>query len=314
MAEVGRRQDDLTWEEVGQLAWRYLRIPAALILVEAIYWFLTMPSDTLAPIQTTEAWLWHHLTNLIFGDVSTLSTHNGWTTRVDLYHASFPQGVIALYVSDECAGIHEMLFLSTLVLLTDRVEWKLKVRSIAVMCAIIYVLNITRLLVLYPLAVNGCVDASGSALCATPMWEFHTFVYKWGFLMVLVSMWLLWFFWVGGPNRISDSSKQERGPFQISIRNEMGNGHWVAAILGILFITLAIQTALSDADFLAARAANSDCTAFEEVSQSCAQAERTWNDELGYVWSLATIGILSAGGAFIDFSRNPSKPNGSEEE
>ena len=36
-----------------------------LIMVEAFYWFLTMPSDTLAPIQVTEAWIWNEVTNLI---------------------------------------------------------------------------------------------------------------------------------------------------------------------------------------------------------------------------------------------------------
>ena len=40
-------------KEVGELGLRYGRIPLALILVEAFYWFLTIPSDTLAPIQVT---------------------------------------------------------------------------------------------------------------------------------------------------------------------------------------------------------------------------------------------------------------------
>ena len=95
--------DDLSWREVGDLAWRYLRIPAALLIVEALYWFITIPSDTLAPIQVTEAWIWHNFTDLIFGEgTTTYSTHNGWATRVDLNHYNFPGGSIGLYVSDEC--------------------------------------------------------------------------------------------------------------------------------------------------------------------------------------------------------------------
>ena len=59
MAATGsaRPEGDMSWQEVGELGLRYGRIPLALILVEAFYWFLTIPSDTLAPIQVTEAWM-----------------------------------------------------------------------------------------------------------------------------------------------------------------------------------------------------------------------------------------------------------------
>ena len=45
---------------------------------------------------------------------------------------------VALYVSDECAGVHEMLFISTLVIMTE-VSQRLKLRSIVVMCGIVYI-------------------------------------------------------------------------------------------------------------------------------------------------------------------------------
>ena len=62
----------------------------ALLFVEAFYWFLTLPSDTLAPIQVTEAWIWNELTNMIYGEGSAvISHHNGWLTRIDLQHAAF---------------------------------------------------------------------------------------------------------------------------------------------------------------------------------------------------------------------------------
>ena len=56
-AKSSSSKDDLEWSEVGQLGLRYARIPLALLFVEAFYWFLTQPSDTLAPLQVTEAWL-----------------------------------------------------------------------------------------------------------------------------------------------------------------------------------------------------------------------------------------------------------------
>ena len=114
----------MSWGEVAQLGLRYGKIPLALLAVEALYWFITQPSDTLALIQVTEAYIWNEVTQLMFGEgASTLSTHNGWMTRIDFHHEAFPGAFdsVGLYVSDECAGVHEMIFLSTLVLMTDGV-------------------------------------------------------------------------------------------------------------------------------------------------------------------------------------------------
>ncbi len=299
-----KHPDDLSWREVGDMGWRYLRIPAALLMVEAIYWFITIPSDTLAPIQVTEAWIWQGLTALIYGDGSVVyTTHNGWWTRVDLYHSNFSGGSIALYVSDECAGVHEMIFISTLVLLTDRVPWKLKKRTIAVMCGIVYVLNIARLVVLYPLAVSSCANDPRGFRCASGMWEFHTFVYQWGFLIVLVIMWLVWFLWVGGPQRVTAASREVKSPLRVNLRREMNGMHWAFAIAGIILVAIALETVFTDDAFQSAQMANNNCTALEEYSPNCANAEESWNSEVGYVWSLATLGIIGIGAAVLDVSR-----------
>ncbi|MBT3971699.1 MAG: exosortase/archaeosortase family protein [Euryarchaeota archaeon] len=303
-AKGASEPDDLSWREVGQLGWTYLKIPAALLLIEALYWFITQPSDTLAPIQVTEAWIWSHLTNLIFGEgTATLSYHNDWLTRVDFNNAVFPHGVVALYVSDECAGIHEMLFISTLVLLTERVPWKLKMRTIAVMCGVVYVLNIVRLLVLYPLAYDGCAADPRGLHCVQDMWYFHKFVYEWGFLAVLLLMWVAWFYWVGGPKRVSAASTEAKGPLQIRWNDTWSNLQWATAILGIILVLIAFEIVLTDSDFATARVAMDQCDAFAEVSQSCANAEQAWNDELGYIWSMLVIGGIGIGYSVLDISR-----------
>ncbi len=72
-ATSSRNPDDMEWSEVAQLGLRYARIPLALLCVEAFYWFITMPSDTLGPIQVSEAWIWNELTNLIFFYRETLT-------------------------------------------------------------------------------------------------------------------------------------------------------------------------------------------------------------------------------------------------
>ncbi|DAC40832.1 MAG TPA: hypothetical protein D7H83_02160, partial [Candidatus Poseidoniales archaeon] len=101
--------EDLSWAEVAKLGQGYLRIPFALLLVEIFYWFITQPTNTLGLIQESEAWIWYHLTELIYGPgTATLSEYNGWTTLVTLKHPDFWADQIRLYVSDECAGVHEM--------------------------------------------------------------------------------------------------------------------------------------------------------------------------------------------------------------
>ena len=118
-----------------------------------VYWFITQPSNTL-PIQISEAYIWNLLTNLLYGEgTATLTTNNGWLTQVNLHNENFLVCLIPLdYMFLMNAGVHEMLFISTLILMTDGVSQKLKFKSIVVMCLIVYVLNIVRLLAFYPIA------------------------------------------------------------------------------------------------------------------------------------------------------------------
>ena len=52
------KSQDMSWSEVLELSKSYLKIPLALLFIEAIYWFITQPSNTLVPIQISEAWIW----------------------------------------------------------------------------------------------------------------------------------------------------------------------------------------------------------------------------------------------------------------
>ena len=95
----------------------------------------------------------------------------GWWIRVDLLHHNFPDGRVALYVGDECAGIHEMLFITTLVLLTEGVPQRVKIKSIAVLSSLVFVLNIVRLLLLYPFARSGCDADQRGIYCTGEMYD-----------------------------------------------------------------------------------------------------------------------------------------------
>lgn len=294
-------KEDLEWSEVGQLGLRYARIPLALLCVEAFYWFLTQPSDTLAPLQVTEAWLWNAMTNFLYSDgeyvASTLSTHNGWMTRIDLIHPNFPGSydTVGLYVSDECAGVHEMIFLSTLVAMTEGVPQRLKIRSIIVMCSIIYVLNIMRLVMFYPIAVSDCHLNPNQPACLSGMWDFHTAVYEWGFLLVLVTMWVLWFWKVGGPARTLDASVAGEDKWRLKFRSQWQSKHFYLLAGAVLLLAFAVQNVTSNEEAMAAKETLDFCYFSELISSECGQAQNRWDDAIGYAWSLSALSLLTLG-------------------
>lgn len=294
-------KDDLEWSEVGQLGLRYARIPLALLLVEAFYWFLTQPSDTLAPLQVTEAWLWNEITNLLYSDgeyiASTLSTHNGWMTRIDFYHPNFPGNydTVGLYVSDECAGVHEMIFLSTLVAMTEGVPQRIKIRSILVMCGIIYVLNLMRLVMFYPIARNDCIANPDQAECLAGMWNFHTAVYEWGFLLVLITMWVVWFWRFGGPARTLDASSAGSEKWRLKFRQSWSQTQFILIAGAVLLMVFAAHNVTSNEEAMSAKETLDFCYFSELVTSECGQAQNRWDDAIGYAWSLTALSIVILG-------------------
>jgi exosortase/archaeosortase family protein len=302
-------KDDLSWPEVFQLGKRYLRIPLALIFAEALYWFLTMPSDSLALLQVTEAWVWHGLTNLLYGDgVATLSTHNGWMTRIDFHHPSFPGPFdsVGLYVSDECAGVHEMVFLSTLIWMTDGVPQKLKLKSIVIGSVIIYILNILRLVVFYPIALDSCLEQPNQQMCLQPMWEFHAFVYEIGFLVVLVLLWLVWFSKVGGPARTNDAAFNETEAGQITVRKNWEPKHMALAAVFVVIILSSIVSIYTNDEATDAKYELDWCEFSELTTPECQDAQQTWDNAIETAWSLSVLGAIGVVSVTVKIER-PSK-------
>ena len=301
-----RPDGDLSWKEVGELGLRYGRIPLALVLVEAFYWFLTMPSDTLAVIQVTEAWIWNELTNLIYGEGSAvISHHNGWLTRIDLLHPNFPgpYDSVGLYVSDECAGVHEMIFLSTLVMMTDGVPQRDKLKAVGVMCAIVYVLNVLRLVVFYPIAVDACMETPNVQACLTPMWQWHEAVYTWGFLAVLVVMWLVWFLRFGGPARTLAATKDDPSPWRFQRRRVWETKHKAVLGAALLLFVLAMTNISTNQEAIDARDTLAFCEFASQLSSECGDAQQRWDDAIGYAWSLSALGLVLGMGSMVVIER-----------
>lgn len=302
----GRPEGDMSWKEVGALGLRYGRIPLALLVVEAFYWFLTLPSDTLAPIQVTEAWLWNEATNLLYGEGSAvLSHHNGWLTRIDLQHPSFPGPFdsVGLYVSDECAGVHEMIFLSTLVMMTDGVPQREKLKAVAVMSGLVYLLNLVRLVVFYPIAVRSCLDTPDVQACLSPMWSFHEAVYTWGFLVVLVGMWLAWFIKFGGPARTLAATQHDPSPWRFQRRSSWQQRHWLLVGTAVLLFALAMTNIYTNEEAINARDTLAFCEFSSQLSSACGDAQLRWDDAIGYAWSLSALGLAVLVGTIVVIER-----------
>ena len=303
--------DDLSWAEVADLGKTYLRIPAALLLVEAFYWFITQPTNTLGLIQESEAWIWYHLTELIYGPGSaTLSEYNGWTTLVTLKHPDFWADQIRLYVSDECAGVHEMIFISVLIMMTTGVPQRLRIKSALVACGVVYILNIVRLLVLYPLAISGCVENPNMLGCEQPMHDFHAFVYQWGFLIVLVIMWLIWFKWVNAGDLIRKENEAGKDKWKFIYRKNWSNLNKSILAIAILLIIGAFANVLLDESAMAAKETVDMCEFYSSVTGECGEARDAWSQEIQSSWSLATLGFLGIATTVIAIEN----PNGDEEE
>ncbi|MBT4066489.1 MAG: exosortase/archaeosortase family protein [Euryarchaeota archaeon] len=302
--------EDLSWGEFGTLARGYLRIPLALIIVEMFYWFITQPTNTLGVIQESEAWIWYQLTELIYGPgAATLSEYNGWTTLVTLQHPDFYFDHIRLYVSDECAGVHEMIFITVLIMMTTGVPQKLRIRSAIVACGIVYVLNIIRLLILYPLAVSGCNENPNLMYCEQPMHDFHSFVYQWGFLIILVLMWLAWFKWVNAGDLIRKEQAKSQSQWKFIYRKNWENFHKAALVISVLLVLGAFANVLLDADAMAARETVEMCDFYSSITGDCGEARDAWSQEIQSSWSLATLGMLG----FVCTIIAIDKPNDEEE-
>ena len=308
--DQAQAREDLEWSEVWEMGKKYLRIPLALVIVEAFYWFIIQGEDTLAWIQVSEAWLWHVLTNLIHGDVSTLTMHDGWMTQVNLINPDFPgrEDMISLYVSDECAGVHEMMFLTTLIVMTDGVSQKVKLKSIITMCGIVYVLNLTRLLLLYQYAAQGCADQPIAEGCAQSMWDFHNMVYEWGFLVVLVLMWLVWFKWTGADKAILENKSKGWG---LGWRKDWDKVSVAVLAIGSLMLAGAVMSIVTDEGAMQAWDENQACQAWSDLdSEACASQEKAWKEQIKDKWAFAGLGLFMVCTSIVKLD----KPNSVEEE
>ena len=186
-----------------------------------------------------------------------------------------------------------MLFISTLILMTDGVSQKLKFKSIVVMCSIVYVLNIVRLLAFYPIALDACAANPNNPSCLTNMWEYHEAIYSWGFLIVLVFMWLVWFWKVGGPSRTIDSTKNKEKS-RIIFRKKWETPQFLILLFVALMLASATYSITNNEKAMSAKETLDLCEFSSLATNECMSAQNTWDNAIQTSWSLAAIGLLFA--------------------
>jgi len=287
-------KDDLSWSEVGEMAYGYLRIPVALIGVQAVYWWATEPDASLEPFQVLLAWLWTGCSNLIWPGSAELVFHGpsqSWT-GVNLFGSGFINGEVPLYVDAECAGINEVLFLGTLMLLTPGVEKKIRNRSLIGMAFIVQFLNFLRLLALYPIGMQY-----GEA----EMNEMHEFIFKQGFLILLVLFWFIWFIMLERNGLRDKKAKPTISDFKkytnIEMRDSLPRASIIALIICALLAVWSTYEVTMNDDNLKFKGVAEDCDDDEmegyidSDGKPCFDEMKIWNN----VWDRSIRGWLFSG-------------------
>ena len=284
MADVPRGSDDISIEELREQVVFMLGVIVVLLGGELVYRWLTDPTDSLSWIQVADAWIWNSLHSMLFGSssVTVLESTYGLPTVMEFDHSSFYQP-IPLEVTDECVGVHEVVFVSLLIAISPGVPGRLKVRGILAMAVALQMINMARLLVLYPLAVSGCQADPGVYGCEEPMWRFHEFMLRIGFMLLIVVGWLIWFVVSDGAGHLRRHQRriEKRGPVQRRLAMRESLPDWSKAVLtvGLLLAAAGVYTLAFDDE---ARQHKLEAEGCEDIiSSACGRELHEWDDISG---------------------------------
>ncbi len=158
---------------------RYAALNSAIIFIGLIFYifllnFIVIHAD-LSWLQGAEAYSVFSLQSGIGIEASFNSTE----MTISYASPAFSMQVIAL-----CTGIGELLFFTFLVLLFRGPKWATKAKGLAIFLPLIFVINLARLLLVYPLAAWLGVQA---------MWDVHWFIWKYGMFVVLMALFTIWY-------------------------------------------------------------------------------------------------------------------------
>jgi hypothetical protein len=144
------------------------------------------------------------------------------------------------------------------------------------------------------------------------MYSFHSMMFEWGFLIILIAMWTAWFFWVNGPSRIRKANESIEPSWEFSFRDMWKPMHLVLVMIAMIFFAMAAQSWYGP-DTQAAISEMDDCDSLNEISARCGKAINDHDEAISTAWSLGTIGLLTLFGTAVKIERqNPVGINESE--
>ncbi|MDI6855765.1 MAG: exosortase/archaeosortase family protein [Candidatus Thermoplasmatota archaeon] len=169
-----------------------IAVLVTLLLFEAVFLLATEvvipkvanvePSNSLYPIQVLEVRIVHFVHRALGYPIEIKN-------ELDISYCShqFRNGELSMSIQAPCAGIHEIVFISALITGFRGVPRKLKLKWIATLGAVLFIENLIRILVLYPIALRVGEDA---------MWYSHYIYWKYGHLAIILTLFVLWVLFV----------------------------------------------------------------------------------------------------------------------
>ncbi len=124
------------------------------------------------------------------------------------------------------------------------------------------------------------------------MHDFHAFVYQWGFLLVLVVMWLIWFKWVNAGDLIRKENEAGRGKWHFIYRKNWDVMQKSILVVSLLMIVASVGSVMLDEQAMIAKENVDFCDFTDSVTGACGEARDAWAQEIQAAWSMATLGLI----------------------
>jgi len=165
----------------------FVFVVVVILLVDILYRLFASPTEySLPALQEFEAMMVFRIHEFL-GHPVELSYEKGHLVALTFRDDAL-QYDLKYYISDDCTGMHELVFLASMILPFRSIPLKNRLRGLAVALPLMFVLNMGRLLMLYPLAV--AIGNSG-------MWRWHWLIWKYGQLIIVLMIFLVWFYLAG---------------------------------------------------------------------------------------------------------------------
>ena len=187
--------------------WRFTAINMLILLAGlSFYWILwgwAVTNIDLTGLQATITYVVYMIQSLLGWPVEMIANTS---LLYSLPEPGFTVDIIAL-----CTGLGEMLFFAFLVLLFRGPGWRTKLNGLAASLPLIFLINIARLVMIYPLAEWAGIEA---------MQGIHWHIWKWGMFLILMAIFAAWYMLMA--RKDIEERIAKAGPKQASANRQQG--------------------------------------------------------------------------------------------